>query len=158
MCRVIVGTIDISEKIYSFSSCHSEQNYMKIYVVGNPMVSEDCIPLQLLPKLKKNFFSVQFEEVDPNENFIPEEGSIIIDTVQGIDRVTLFDSLDAFEATHSVSPHDYDLGFHLRLLQKIHKITTVRIIGVPQGGNTEKLFKAVSSHISTLLYEDAPGR
>jgi hypothetical protein len=112
---------------------------MKIYVIGNPMMPEDSIPLQLLPILRKTFPHIQFEEADPNENFIPEEGSYIFDTVSGIDRVTMFDSLDAFEATVSVSPHDYDLGLHLRLLQKLHKIRSVRIIGVPQKGNIESI-------------------
>lgn len=122
---------------------------MIIYIVGNPFVAKDSKPLQLAPKLKRTFPQLSFREVDPNENFIPEEGSIIIDSVQELDRVTLFHSLDAFEATRSVSPHDYDLGFHLRLLQKLHKITTVRIIGVPQKGDAEQIFKAVSKLLST---------
>ena len=112
------------------------------------MVSEDSIPLQLLPKLVIKFPHIHFEEADPNENFIPGEGSVIIDTVQGIMRVTLFNSLDVFEQTQSISPHDYDLGFHLRLLQKLHKIRSVRIIGVPQKGNREKIFKDVCQLIS----------
>jgi len=123
---------------------------MKIYVVGNSLVLEDSIPLQLLIKLKKKFPHVQIEEVDPNENFIPEHGSIIIDTVKGIDRTTVYDSLEVFEATHSVSPHDYDLGFHLKLLQKLHKILSVRIIGIPQNGYTSKIFKDVCQEITKL--------
>ena len=111
-----------------------------------------------MPKLAIKFPHIHFEEADPNENFIPEEGSLIIDTVQDLDRVTLFNSLDVFEQTQSVSPHDYDLGFHLRLLQKLRKITNVRIIGVPQKGNRDKIFKDVSTLINTRLYEVAPGR
>jgi hypothetical protein len=121
---------------------------MKIYVIGNPLVSEDSLPLQLLPRLKESYPRIRFEEADPNDNFIPEEGSYIIDTVKGLDRVTRFDSLDAFEVTESVSPHDYDLGFHLLLLQKLHKITSVGIIGVPKNGNSEDVFKAVSQEIN----------
>ena len=122
---------------------------MKIYVVGNPLISGDTVPLKLLPRLRKEHPGIRFEEADPNENFIPEEGSIIIDTVKGIERVTRFDSLDAFGQIRSVSPHDYDLGLHLRLLQKLHKITSVKIIGVPWGAITEKVIREVSAQINT---------
>ena len=107
---------------------------MKIYSVGNTLVKEDHASLLLLPKLQLEFPDIEFEEADPNENFIPEDGSIIIDTVQGIDQVTWFDSLDEFVQIRSVSPHDYDLGFHLRLLQKLHKISRVTILGIPDHG------------------------
>ncbi len=124
---------------------------MKVYVVGNPLVSEDSLPFTLLPKLRKAFPSITFEEADPNENFIPEDGSIIIDSVQGIDHVTWFDSLDAFAQTKSVSPHDYDLGLHLKLLIKIQKIRTVRIIGVPHGDKGNVL-----EQITSLLTQVKP--
>jgi hypothetical protein len=121
---------------------------MKVYIIGNPIVAGDNKPFVMLPKLKKSFPHIQFEVADPNENFIPEEGSIIIDTIQGIDSVTLFDSLDAFQKTSSVSPHDYDLLLHLQLLQKLHKITSIRIIGIPQKVTGENLFKEVSHYLN----------
>lgn len=104
---------------------------MKVYVIGNPLVKDDSLPFKFLPKLKKTFPKLDFIEADPNENFVPEDGSIIIDTVQGIDDVRWFDSLDEFAMTRSVSPHDYDLGFHLRMLLKLKKIKNVKIIGLP---------------------------
>jgi Ni,Fe-hydrogenase maturation factor len=104
---------------------------MKIYIVGNELVKEDSMPFRLLSDLQKAFPSFVFEEADPNENFTPEEGSIIIDTVQGINDVTLFTSLDAFESATNVSAHDYDLLFHLRLLIKLKKLSRVRVLGIP---------------------------
>jgi hypothetical protein len=111
---------------------------MKVYIAGNPLVKDDNVPLKLLPILLRVFPRVIFEEADPNENFIPEKGSIIIDTVEGIARPQLFDSIDNFVRTRSVSAHDYDLGFHLLLLRKLHKISDVRIIGVPKGTEAEE--------------------
>ena len=116
---------------------------MHIYIVGNEAVREDRLPLLMSPKLQKEFPHHTFEEVDPNENFIPEEQSIIIDTVEGINNVTWFSTLDAFVQTRSVSPHDYDLGFHLLLLQKLRKISEVRILGVPKTGEYEKKLEDV---------------
>jgi hypothetical protein len=104
-----------------------------VYIVGNPEAEGDKIPFVILPQLRRAFPSVQFQEADPNENFIPEEGSVIIDAVEGIDSVRSFDSLDEFAEHHTVSAHDYDLAFHLRVLKKLHKIDSVVILGIPMG-------------------------
>lgn len=107
---------------------------MKIYVFGNPLVKEDSVPLGLLPDLKKLFPKVTFIITDPNENFPPknEKDLVILDTVKGIKKPTLF-NLDDFEKTKNtpVSPHDYDLLFHLLLLKKLKKIDSIKIIGIP---------------------------
>lgn len=107
---------------------------MKIYVFGNPFVRDDSIPLQILPRLKQKFPTVQFEVTDPNENFPPanEKNLTILDTVKGIEKPMIF-NLDNFakQSKTPISPHDYDLLFHLLLLKKIKKIETVKIIGIP---------------------------
>jgi len=107
---------------------------MKIYVLGNPLVKQDSLPLKILPKLKSLFPQIKFEIVDPNENFPHknEKNLIILDTVIGIKKPTILD-LDDFEKEKKtpISPHDYDLLTHLLLLKKIKKIKKVKIIGVP---------------------------
>lgn len=106
---------------------------MNIFVVGNSLIKQDNLPLRLLPKLKKQFPKIIFLHIDPNEDFIPpkNEPCIIIDTVVGIKTVTIFNNIDAFLVTRSVSPHDYDLGFHLKLLKKMGKLGKITIIGIP---------------------------
>ena len=111
---------------------------MIVYLIGNSIVPEDSAPLTLAPIIRKTFPAVSVVEADPNENFIPEEGSIIIDTVKGISRVTSFDDVNEFITTKSVTPHDYDLGFHLKLLQKLGKLPPVRIIGMPFGMDVDR--------------------
>jgi hypothetical protein len=120
---------------------------MKIYIVGNSMVQEDSLPYALLPILRKRFPRVIFEEADPNENFVPEEGSIILDSVVDIEDVRFFDNLDAFIVTRSISPHDYDLGFHLQLLRKMHRITSIAILGLPQKHLTDGIQRDVIAAI-----------
>lgn len=122
---------------------------MKIYCVGNKLVKKDQVPILYVLRLCREFPDIMCVEADPNENFIPEDGSVIIDTVKGIDEVTWFDSLDAFEQTRSVSPHDYDLGFHLRLLQKLNKISRVCILGIPQ--HEADYFKEIVKKIKEKL-------
>ncbi len=118
---------------------------MKVYVCGNELVKKDRLPLKLLPKLRRDFPHVTFLEVDPNENFIPEGDCLIIDSVKGIQDVQLFHNLEDFSVTTSVTPHDYDLGLHLRLLLKLGKIHRVKIIAVPQLGGIEYIMKGVKN-------------
>jgi len=106
----------------------------KIYAFGNPLVKEDSLPIKLLPQMKKKFPKIRFKLVDPNENFPAkkEKNLIIIDTVKGIKEPMILD-LDDFnrEKPTPISPHDYDLLFHLLLLKKQNKIKSVKIIGCP---------------------------
>jgi hypothetical protein len=116
---------------------------MKIYIVGNSDVAGDNIPSKLGEILTRTFPDMQVVYADPSENFIPEPTSVIIDSVEGIDRVTWFHDIDAFITTKSVSGHDYDLGFHLKLLMKLRKISTVTILGVPRVGMMSTICEAV---------------
>ena len=116
-------------------------------------MKDDHLPLQLLPTLKKAFPRTSVTTIDPNENFTPEEGSVIVDTVYGTDKVQVFTDLDAFVTTKSVSPHDYDLGFHLQLLMKLKKISGVRIIGVPPKGSRKNIEQSVVDLLKRCMKE-----
>lgn len=126
---------------------------MKIYVFGNPLVKEDSTPLKLLPSLKKMFQKIEFIIIDPNENFPPPDKKelMILDTVIGIKKPSLL-NMDDFEKNKNtpVSPHDYDLLFHLLLLKKLKKIDAVRIIGIPSRYQKKDL-PHLKKIISTLL-------
>lgn len=123
---------------------------MKFFVFGNPLVPQDAGPYKILPFLKKQFPQIEFIIVDPNEDWAEGEKDLnILDTVLGLTTVTLFDSLDRFyEQRRKVSLHDYDLLNELRLLQKLGKITKVRIIGLPPKFTPEKLQNQVARLIS----------
>lgn len=110
---------------------NSRLKCMKVYGLGNPLVAKDSLPLRLLPQLRKLLPNIEFIETDPTENFIPENNSIIVDTVVGIKKITVFNSIDEFETFHSVTAHDYDLSLHLQLLKKLGKLNKIKIIGIP---------------------------
>ena len=89
---------------------------MKVFVFGNELVAKDSLPVKLLPDLKKKFPSIQFIRVDPAENWADDEKEIIIlDTVEGLKKVTIFNSLDEFQKPPNVSLHDYDVYTDLTL-------------------------------------------
>ena len=131
---------------------------MKVYVVGNELVPEDSMPFRLLSLLRKEFPSIKFEEADPNENFIPEEDSIIIDTIKGIKKVTLFETLDMFEQSARISPHDYDLLLHLQLLKKLKKLTSITIIGIPMTMSVKEAGNSCIHLLQRLQTLSIPGR
>ena len=131
----------------------SQLRYMKVYVLGNPLVAADSLPLKLLPKLRNALPDIEFIETDPTENFIPEANSIIVDTVLGITKVTRFNSIDEFEILRSVTAHDYDLSLHLQLLKKLGKLKEVKIIGIPVKGNQQIALKKSISVILNLFQD-----
>lgn len=116
---------------------------MIVYVFGNPDLPEDALPLRLVPLLKHKFPNTAFEVKDPNEEWDVPERLVVIDTVVGIDRVREFHGLDAFARTPRVSMHDFDALTQLRLLQKLGKLKTVTIIGVPPDTKDDEALYAV---------------
>jgi len=104
---------------------------MKVFVFGNPDLDFDSFPLRILPRLKKQLPKIDFEIKDPNEEWEVPEEIIIIDTVAGINKPTVFENLENFSAPPRVSAHDFDAYTNLKYLQKLGKIKKIKIIGLP---------------------------
>jgi hypothetical protein len=119
---------------------------MEIWLIGNPDLEEDNLPLKLLPDLKKRLPGVSFVVKDPNDEWddIPDP-LIIIDTVQGIKEVTVFTDLSQFQSTPHVTVHDFDLGMKLRWLQKLGKLPSFFIMGVPMNAPPQQTLEEIHS-------------
>ena len=124
-----------------------------VYVFGNPNLEMDSLPLKILSELKKQLPKVEFVVRDPNEESDFPEDLVVLDTAVGISEVTIFDSLEQFAQVPRVSMHDFDALTNLRYLQKLGKIKSVKIIGVPpekespplvNGGLVERLVVTLS--------------
>lgn len=126
--------------------------YMKrktIHIFGNPLLDFDNLPLKLAPKLKKLFPEIDFVITDPSENINPiDDELIIIDTVEGIEKVILIDDIRKLETGKIYSLHDFDLAFNLKLLQKIGKLKSVKIFGVPMNGDEEEILEQLEKLIT----------
>jgi hypothetical protein len=114
-----------------------------VYVFGNPDLEGDSLPLKLLSRLRERFPETTFEVKDPNEDWDVPERLTVIDTVTGIARVQKFHDLKPFAKSPRLSMHDFDALSQLRLLQKIGKLKTVSVIGVPPEMNEDEAFNAV---------------
>lgn len=104
---------------------------MIMFVFGNPDLPEDSLPIRLVPKLREKFPDIDFQIKDPNEDWdIPEE-MVVLDTVAGIDRITVFSDLDRFMNAPRLTMHDFDIGSYLKYLKKLGKFKKIKIIGIP---------------------------
>jgi len=122
-----------------------------IYIFGNPLLPFDRLPFRLAPRLKKIFPEINFVIQDPNENLKPDNGDLyIIDTVMGIKKVAVITDLDKVQLDKIYSAHDCDLGFNLKLLQKIGKLKKTVIFGVPAEINGKKALEQLAEKISNL--------
>lgn len=123
---------------------------MRIFIFGNPDLEEDSLPLRLLPELRKRFPAHSFEVKDPNEEWdIPDE-LVIIDTVVGTKEVALFTSLSAFQPAPRITMHDFDAFANLRYLEKLGRLKSVRIIGVPPAIGKEEALEKIGTFLSQL--------
>ena len=121
---------------------------MVIFVFGNPDVHEDALPLKILPRLRERFADIQFKTVDPNEEWETPEEMVVIDTVMGIENVTLLHGLEKFIPAPRVTMHDFDALAQLRYLQKLGKIKKVTVIGVPSAISENEAFNGISAILS----------
>lgn len=105
---------------------------MEVWLFGNPDLPEDSLPLKLTPRLKKEFPATKFQVLDPLDEWDIPDKLFIIDTVQGVDLVSVFTSLEAFQQAPNVTMHDFDLGTQLQFLKKLGKLPkSLYIFGIP---------------------------
>lgn len=124
---------------------------MKIFAFGNPDLAEDSLPLRVLPKLREQLPQHEFIVVDPNEEWDVPEDLLMIDTVKGIAKPQIFDSLEKFAPAPRVTMHDFDALTNLRYLQKLGKIKKIKIIGLPVTMEEEKAITGLVDVLNSLI-------
>ena len=130
---------------------------MTVYVFGNEDFDLDNRVYELENRIKKKIQGIEFMDVKPNEDIPNKKELIILDTVQGIEKVTVIreKDLDKLIFSRSVSAHDFDLGFQLKYLIKLGKLKKVKIIGIPQTGEVDYL--RIQSIFKKLVAQDIQG-
>src|SRR3989338_5958696 len=108
------------------------KNIDRIYIIGNPLLASDSLPLKIIDGLKAEFPRIQFEEIDPSENLPEMEELVLIDTAADTDDVRVLEDIERIIAEPRYSLHDFGLGTHLKLLKKVGRLRRVAIICIPQ--------------------------
>lgn len=104
----------------------------KIFVFGNEFFEGDEVAKELSKKI--NIDKFQFIQAQSaNEILNIKEQLIILDVVKNLKKVKLISKIDNLVLANSVTCHDLDLGFYLKLMQSTGQIRDVKIIGLPFG-------------------------
>lgn len=117
----------------------------KVFIFGNPDFEPDSLPLLILPELRKRLPDIEFVALDPNEEWGEDRNITIIDTVEGIKEVTVFDEISDFVSAPRVTMHDFDALANLQLLKKLGKIEKIKIIGVPPTISAQVALEKISA-------------
>ncbi len=120
----------------------------KIYCFGNEFIPDDDIAVLLANKIKRiNHFEFIKAE-SPMEILAEKEELWILDVVKGVSKTKIIDNPQQLKLTHSLTCHDLDVGFYLKLLLETGKLKMVRIIALPYG---EKNINALEKEIVKIL-------
>lgn len=124
---------------YSFKGCMTT-----VLCFGNEFLKKDSLAKKLADEIKlEGFEFIKTDNVDDVLNYANSGELYILDVVENIKKTILIKNIDDLKGSKICSLHDFDLGFYLKLLKEIGKIKEMRIIGVPQEGDTEKIKKDV---------------
>lgn len=115
----------------------------QIFAFGNEFFDGDEVAKVLAEKINNHNFKLILAE-SPNEILNGDGEIIILDVVKGLKKVKLIDNVDDLVLANSLTCHDLDLGFYLKLMKTTGQINDVKIIGLPFGNkNYEYLLKEV---------------
>lgn len=111
-----------------------------ILVVGNEIEECDSIAIQVVQQIKEDFQNITFLHWDPTEELpgLLDNDIVLIDTIQGIHHVKIFETIEDFSKSPRNTVHDFDLPIALGLLSKIKKIKTIKIFGIPMNEDLKK--------------------
>lgn len=121
------------------------------YVYGNADLEVDSLPIRILPQLSRTRPDWEFVFRDPLDEWddVPNP-LVIIDTVRGLQAVQVFTDLTPFADAPRVSLHDLDLLAHLQLLQKLGKLKTLTLIGVPPSLMPDQAVTQISAALPAI--------
>ncbi|MCP3682428.1 MAG: hypothetical protein GY861_07020 [bacterium] len=106
---------------------------------GNEAIEEDNLALNLADEMKLD--NVKFVKCKGEDviNHKLNKDIYIMDVAKGIEEVKLIDDPDKLVDRNTVTAHDFDLSFFLKLAKETNKIKKLNIIAIPQKGDKEKI-------------------
>jgi Ni,Fe-hydrogenase maturation factor len=111
----------------------------EVLCFGNEFLEEDSLALQVVKELKVQGF--EFTVCNSPESILNHEEVVVLDVAEGIKNVTLIDGINQLKTNRSVTMHDLDIGFFLKLSKKVGNLKKVRIVALPQKGKKEEIKK-----------------
>ncbi len=124
---------------------------LKLLCFGNQNFENDKLALEVGRKLRKRKIpGLEVIECGIEGDYLFEIGSadfVVLDVVRGIEKVKFVD-VGELETAKTVTAHDIDVSFYLKLLAKEGK--EIRIIGIPEGMKADKAAKDVEGLLKAI--------
>lgn len=127
---------------------------MRVFVFGNPDLDFDSLPIRILSRLKELLPDILFELKDPNEEWEIPEDFVVLDVVEGIDEVKVFDDVNDFQSAPRFTLHDFDAGAYLKYLKKLGKIDKIKIIGLPPIISEKTAIEKITTLLKSFLHSN----
>ena len=122
----------------------------KIFCFGNEFIEQDSLAKTIADEIKE-YKIIKCNKPDDLIHYEDLNNVIILDVVKGIDKPMLITDPDQLKTNQSISAHDFDLGFYLKLLKETGKIKNIKIIGIPQKGDKEEIKKQLLALLKNNL-------
>ena len=111
---------------------------MKVLVFGNEYLGCDSMAVRVSRAMDRK--GIEFVHCEDLSQLMAAEGSLnIMDVVEGISEPMVIEDVSRLKVNQSLSLHDLDLAYMLRLLRETGQIKKVRIIGIPMRGDEKKI-------------------
>ncbi|MBC8500757.1 MAG: hypothetical protein ISS25_00185 [Nanoarchaeota archaeon] len=117
---------------------------MRVLAFGNPYLKYDSLAVEIAKELKDE---AEFVICSSPEQIMEEKFDYIMDVVEGIDEIKVFDNLKLLNPHRMFSLHDFDVTFFLGLMESLGKINKVKIIGIPLNYDKEKAKEKIVSFL-----------
>jgi len=125
---------------------------MKIFCFGNEFIENDALAKHIADDLIKE--NINIIKCNSPEDMITHlqgnEEIIIIDVVKDIKEVMIIDNVDKLKTKNTLSTHDLDLSFMLKLMKNMNMLTNIKIIGIPMQGNKEEIKEKVRELLTSI--------
>ncbi len=118
---------------------------MRIHVFGSDYEG-DNIGFRLAEDLS-GLEGIEFIRVDDPVELASADRLIIMDAAEGIEEPVLLEGADRLVQSGITTLHDFDLGYFLKLSEKLGGKKKLTIIGLPMHGD----YEAVKKHVRELL-------
>ncbi|MBU0472485.1 MAG: hypothetical protein KKF89_04510 [Nanoarchaeota archaeon] len=122
---------------------------MRILVFGNPYLEYDSLAVKVAKELGKED---EFIICTSPEQIMDNKFDYIMDVVEGIDDIKIFDNLKMLNPHKMFSLHDFDVTFFLSLMERLGKVDRVKIIGIPINYNKKKAIEKVKEFLESTRH------
>ncbi len=104
-----------------------------IHYLGNEFIKSDSAAINLVKKIHEKHPDVVFKKIDTFDEMMNIRGKYyFMDVCEGIERARLINDISVFENIRSITSHDLDFGFFLKLNEKLGEINKINIICLPK--------------------------